>query len=385
MHATAPHDIPLSQPDITAREIEAVTAVLRTPRLSLGPTLKAFEERFAQTVGTRYAVALNSGTSALHLCIRALGIADGDEVISTPFSFVASANCILFERARPVFVDIDPVTLNIDPALIAGVITPRTKALLPVHVFGLPADMTAIMALASQHKLAVIEDACEALGATVNGTWAGAIGDCATFGFYPNKQMTTGEGGMLVTNREDIARLADSMRNQGRDDGMGWLAHARLGFNYRLSDINCALGLAQLERLQDMLAQRARVAAWYDAALAERAPAVVRPAAPAANATRSWFVYVIQLPEGYAEAQRNALIVHLRERGIGSSQYFPCVHLQPFYREMGFKPGDFPITESVSRRSLALPFFNRLSQANVAIVADELAAWLAAHPPQGAA
>lgn len=377
--SAAPHEIPLSRPDITEHEIAAVTAVLRTPHLSLGPRLPAFEQCVAARVGTRYAVAVNSGTSALHLCVRALGIGPGDEVITTPFSFVASANCVLFEGARPVFVDIDPVTLNIDPARIAAAITPRTKAILPVHVFGLPAAMDAIMALAQRHNLAVIEDACEALGAMYNGKHAGALGDCGTFGFYPNKQITTGEGGVLVTDREDIARLAASMRNQGRDDGMGWLSHARLGYNYRLSDINCALGIAQLERLDEILAARARVAAWYDELLAEHAPEIVRPCAPPAGSTRSWFVYAVQLPPGSTEQQRNALITHLRARGIGCNHYFPCIHLQPFYRgQFGYAPGDFPVTEDVSARSLALPFYNRLTRDDIAIVAREVGAWLRA-------
>jgi perosamine synthetase len=377
-----PSQIPLSQPDITQREIDAVVATLRTPHLSLGPRLPEFEQRFAAYVGTRHAVALSSGTCALHLCIRALEIGPGDEVITTPFSFVASANCALFERATPVFVDIDPQTLNIDAARIAAAITPRTKAILPVHVFGLPADMAPILRVARQHKLAVIEDACEALGARIDGVCAGALGDCGVFGFYPNKQMTTGEGGMLVTHRDDLARLALSMRNQGRDDGMSWLSHARLGYNYRLSDINCALGIAQLERLNEMLAARAQVAAWYGEELAAQAPAIVRPAEPSAGMTRSWFVYVVQLPVGYGEEQRNALITHLRGRGIGCNQYFPCIHLQPFYRaQFGFAPGAFAVTESVSARSIALPFFNRLARTQVRQIVSELAAWLAANAP----
>lgn len=377
--SAAPYQIPLSRPDITEHEIAAVTAVLRTPHLSLGPRLPAFEQCVAARVGTRYAVAVNSGTSALHLCVRALGIGPGDEVITTPFSFVASANCVLFEGARPVFVDIDPVTLNIDPARIAAAITPRTKAILPVHVFGLPAAMDKILALTQQHNVAILEDACEALGAIYHGTHVGALGDCGTFGFYPNKQITTGEGGVLVTNREDIAKLATSMRNQGRDDGMGWLSHARLGYNYRLSDINCALGIAQMERLDEILAARARVAAWYDELLAEHAPEIVRPCAPPPGSTRSWFVYAVQLPPGSTEQQRNALIQHLRARGIGCNHYFPCIHLQPFYREQfGYAPGDFPVTEDISARSLALPFYNRLSRDDIAVVAREVGAWLRA-------
>jgi len=380
--AEPPHMIPLARPDITQHEIDAVVAVLRTPELSLGPRLPEFERLMAARAGTRHAVAVNSGTSALHLCIRALGIADGDEVVTTPFSFVASANCIMFERAKPVFVDIDPVTLNLDPTLVEKAITPRTKAVLAVHVFGLPCDMARITAIARTRGIAVIEDACEAIGATVNGAQAGSLGDCGTFGFYPNKQMTTGEGGAVVTNREDIARLSASMRNQGRDDGMGWLSHARLGYNYRLSDVNCALGIAQLGRLDEMLAARVQVAAWYDEELTAHAPQVERPCTPPSGSTRSWFVYVVQLPRGYSVAQRNELIMHLRGRGVGSSQYFPCIHLQPLYTEaFGFRRGAFPVAERTSDRSLALPFFNRMPRAAVATVAVELRSWLNSHPP----
>ncbi|MCX7847203.1 MAG: DegT/DnrJ/EryC1/StrS family aminotransferase [bacterium] len=373
-------EIPLSRPDVTEHEIAAVTAVLRTPHLSLGPRVAAFEECVAARVGARYAVAVSSGTAALHLCVRALGIGPGDEVITTPFSFVASANCVLFEGARPVFVDIDPVTLNLDAKRVAAAITPRTKALLPVHVFGLPAPMDALLELARTHGLAVIEDACEALGAYYCGRHVGTLGDCGTFGFYPNKQITTGEGGMIVTNREDIARLAYSLRNQGRDDGMGWLSHARLGYNYRLSDINCALGIAQMERLEEILSARAKVAAWYEELLATEAPTVVRPCAPPAGSTRSWFVYVVQLPPGYTAGERDALIKHLRAQGIGCNHYFPCIHLQPFYRaEFGYGPGDFPVAEEISARSVALPFYNRLQREEVATVARAVGAWLRGH------
>ncbi|NLF39707.1 DegT/DnrJ/EryC1/StrS family aminotransferase [bacterium] len=383
---TAAYSIPLSGPDVTQREIDAVLAVLATPQLSLGPRLPEFEKRIAAFTGAKHALAVNSGTSGLHLCIRALGIADGDEVITTPFSFIASANCALFERAKPVFVDIDPVTLNIDPAKIETAITPRTKAILPVDVFGLPADMKRICAIAEKHGLAVIEDSCEALGASIDGRQAGRWGDCGVFGFYPNKQMTTGEGGAIITDRDDIAALCASMRNQGRDDGMGWLAHARLGYNYRLSDINCALGIAQLERMDGILAARAQVAAWYAAELAALAPHVIRPPEPPAGVVRSWFVYVIQLPGGYTAEQRNALITHLRGRGIGCSHYFPCIHLQPLYaKSFGYARGDFPVTEGISDRTMALPFFNRLTQPQVNTVVRELAAWLAANTPGGRA
>lgn len=377
MSAEVRREIPLSRPDVTEAEIAAVVEVLRTPHLSLGPRVGEFERLMAERLGVRYAVAVSSGTAALHLCVRALGIGPGDEVITTPFSFVASANCVMFEGARPVFVDINGETLNIDAQRIESVVSARTKAILPVHVFGLPAAMDEIMRVGRERGLAVIEDACEALGARYGNKYAGTIGDCGTFGFYPNKQITTGEGGMVVTDREDVARLAASMRNQGRDEGMGWLSHARLGYNYRLSDINCALGIAQLRRLDEILAARARVAGWYHELLAEEVPDVVRPCAAPAGSTRSWFVYVVQLPVGYTEAERNALIAYLRGRGIGCNAYFPCIHLQPFYREQfGYGPGDFPVAEDVSARSVALPFYNRLSRDEVADVVRAVKDWL---------
>ena len=371
------YSIQLARPDITEREIEAVVDVLRSGHISLGPRLPEFEDRIAAKVGAEYAVAVNSGTSALHLCLRSLDIKDGDEVITTPFSFIASANCMLFERAVPVFVDIDPITLNIDPAAIEAAITPRTKAILPVHVFGLPADMAAISAIARKHSLAIIEDACEAIGSTINGTSAGTIGDCGTFAFYPNKQITTGEGGIIVTNNAEIARLCRSMRNQGRDEGMGWLSHARLGYNYRLSDLNCALGIAQMDRLDQILAERSVVANSYTSLFKELCPDIVLPCDPPAGTTRSWFVYVIQLPDRYSGEQRNDLIQHLRNLGIGCNQYFPPIHLQPFYREtFGCAPGDFPVTEAVGSRSLAIPFHTALTQDDMRIVVTEIKQWL---------
>jgi len=375
--------IPLAQPDITEREIEAVVDVLRSRHISLGPRLPEFEERIAARTGAKYAVAVNSGTSGLHLCLRALGIKDGDEVITTPYSFIASANCMLFERAKPIFVDIDPVTLNIDVNRIEAAITERTKAILPVHVYGLPVDMTGVMALAKKYNLAVIEDACEALGATIDGRKAGTIGDCGTFAFYPNKQITTGEGGIVVTNREDIARLARSMRNQGRDDGMGWLSHTRLGFNYRISDINCALGIVQMDRLDGFLAARTRVAEYYNKLFTERAPDIIRLCDSPPGTERSWFVYVIQLPRMYSEEQRNGLITHLRGRGIGSNHYFPPIHLQPFYRkQFGYKPGDFPETEAAGAHGVAIPFYNSLSRNDAERVVGEITTWLQETKPE---
>ncbi len=361
-HSTA---IPLSRPDITEDDIAAVVNVLRTPTLSLGPQLQLFEERIAAFVGARHAVAVNSGTSALHLCMRALGIGEGDEVITTPFSFIASANCILFEKAVPRFVDIEPQTLCLDPALVEAAITPRTKAILAVDVFGYLCDWDALRAIADRHDLALIEDSCEALGSSRDGRHAGTFGDCGTFAFYPNKQMTTGEGGVIVTDRPEIASLARSMRNQGRGEGNAWLQHERLGFNYRMSDINCALGTSQLQRLPTFLSMRAQVAAWYTEELQALADLVHAPVMQP-GVDISWFVYVVRLADRFTRADRDRALAALRERGIGCNNYFPPIHLQPFYRELlGTKEGDFPVTEGVSDHTMALPFHNHLSKQEI--------------------
>jgi perosamine synthetase len=360
--------IPLSRPDINEADIEAVVSVLRTPQLSLGPRVPEFEEAFCAFTGARHATAVSSGTAALHLAVHALGIGPGDEVITTPFSFVASANCVLFERATPVFVDIDPATLNIDPRAIEAAITPRTKAILPVHVFGVPADMDAIQAIADQHGLSVIEDACEALGGRWRGRACGSMGTAGTFAFYPNKQMTTGEGGVVVTNDQVLDTLIKSLRNQGRDSMGGWLHHERLGFNYRLSDINCALGLSQLARIDGILAARRRVAELYRQQLSE-IDEIELPIDSLANADISWFVYVIRLRHA-ASGQRTAFMEYLRTHGVACANYFEPIHLQPYFRRMGYSPGDFPVSEGVSQRTVALPFFNRLDEHQVIRVAD---------------
>jgi len=368
--------VPLSRPDITDAEIDAVVAVLRTPNLSLGPKLPEFEERFAAYVGTKHAVAVNSGTSALHLLVRAVGIGPGDEVVTTPFSFVASANCALFEGAKPVFVDIDEATWNLDVARLESAVTDRTRALLPVHIFGRPVPMGPVMDVAERRGLEVIEDACEAIGATDGRRKVGTFGRGACFAFYPNKQMTTGEGGMIVTDGDELADLCRSMRNQGRDPGAGWLAHPRLGYNYRLSDINCALGIAQLERLSGFLAARDEVARRYLERLEAVDELVLPP--PCENGTMSWFVFVVRLADRFDLAQRDAVLDHLRAQGIGCNNYFTPIHLQPFYRDMGYKSGDFPVTEKVSERTVALPFYNRLTPDDqdvvVACLKDALAA-----------
>jgi perosamine synthetase len=358
--------IPLAKPVIGERERELVLEVLSSGRLSLGPRLADFEGAFAQRVRAPYASAVSSGTSALHLALRAIGVADGDEVITTPFSFVASANVALFERARPVFADIDPVTLNLDPDAAGAAVTDRTAALLPVHVFGYPADIPAFERLG----LPIVEDACEALGAVyADGRPVGGRGHPAAFGFYANKQLTTGEGGMLTTFDPEIKAQVDSERNQGRAPDMGWLDHDRLGFNYRLSDIACALGVAQLERLESMLAGRARVASLYREALGS-IDGLKLPCADAHGNRRGWFVYVVQLPRGVL---RDDAARALGARGIQSRPYFPAVHLMSFYRErFGHREGEFPVCEDVAARSIALPFFPEMTEGQVGRVAEAL-------------
>ncbi len=354
----------LSGPDITEAEIEAVVAVLRTPHLSLGPKVPEFEDAFRARLGVRHAVAVSSGTFALHLCWRAMEISAGDEVITTPFSFIASSNSILFEDAVPVFVDIDPDTWQIDASKIEAAITPRTRALLPVDVFGSAPDMEKVQAIARRHKLRLLEDSCEALGATIHGRPAGTLGEAGVFGFYPNKQITTGEGGMVVTNDDRIAFLVRSMRNQGRDPDAGWLQHARLGFNARLTDIASALGLVQMRRLDEILARRSHVAEQYSARLRDE-PRVRLMRVPE-SVRMSWFVYVVRLDDRYSQADRDRILEGLRAAGIQCSNYFTPIHLQPFYREkFGFKPGDFPVTEALSARTVALPFHCRITDTDV--------------------
>jgi perosamine synthetase len=355
-------------------EERAVIEVLRSGQLSLGPRLAEFEQRFAAHLGASHASAVSSGTAGLHLALRAVGVGEGDEVITSPFSFVASANAVLYERARPVFADIDPVTLNLDPAMAEAAITDRTKAILPVHIFGYPADMPAFEAIAERHGLAIVEDACEALGARhADGPAVGARGNPAVFGFYANKQMTTGEGGMVTAGEEAIKERIDSERNQGRAPDMGWLDHDRLGFNYRLSDIACALGIVQLGRLEEMLAARARVASIYREALAG-IEGLGLPCLDSGGDVRGWFVFVVQVPEG---VDRDGVVRALGTEGIQSKPYLPAIHTMSFYRErLGGRAGEFPVCEQVSARSLALPFFPQMSEGQVARIAERLAAAL---------
>jgi perosamine synthetase len=362
--------IPLSRPSITDEDVAAVVAVLKTPVLSLGPKVIEFEGAMAAYVGTTEAVAVNSGTSGLHLCLAAAEIGPDDEVITSPFSFIASANCALYQGARPVFADIDPLTLTIDPDQVEARIGPATRAILPVDVFGQPAATEAIDALARRHALKVVRDGCEAIGAERNGCLVGSDGTPTVFAFYPNKQLTTGEGGIVVTNDADFARVLRSMRNQGRDDNGTWMNHVRLGYNYRLDEMSAALGISQLARLDPILDRRAQVAAWYDARLA--AIDEVRTPHVAIETTRmSWFVYVIRLDH---RIDRAALMADLEAVGVPSRPYFEPIHLQPFYRErFGYRPGDFPVTERVARTTLALPFFTDIGEEQVEYVCDHLA------------
>ncbi|HLC70986.1 MAG TPA: DegT/DnrJ/EryC1/StrS family aminotransferase [Candidatus Nanoarchaeia archaeon] len=361
-------EVPLSKPTIGEEEIKAVTEVLRSGRLSLGPKTEEFEKLFAQIIGTKYAVAVNSGTSGLHLAVRALGITEDDEVITTPFSFIASANCALFEKAIPVFVDVDEKTFNIDPARIEEKITPKTKAILIVHVFGQSCDMGKIMELGRKYNLPIIEDACESILATYQGKPVGGFGHVAVFAFYPNKQMTTGEGGMIVTNRLDIYEYCKSAANQGRGNTMQWLTHDKLGYNYRLDEMSAALGVEQLKKVSDFIQKRQANALYY-MELLRNIPEVTLPYT-GLHCNHTWFVFPIRVDEGI----RDTVIAKLNEREIGSKAYFsPAIHLQQFYQEtFGYNEGDFPITEKLSKTTLILPFFTHITEEEIAYVAESL-------------
>ncbi|MCR4431991.1 MAG: DegT/DnrJ/EryC1/StrS family aminotransferase [Tepidanaerobacteraceae bacterium] len=361
--------ISLSKPDITEKEIDVVAEVLRSGILSIGPKIVEFEEKFAGYIGVKHAVAVNSGTSGLHLLVKALDIKEQDEVITTPFSFIASSNCILFERAKPVFVDIDPHSLNLDIDLIESRITEKTKAILAVDAFGHPVDIKKIRQIAEKYGLKVIEDACEAVGSEYDGIKAGSMADGAVFAFYPNKQMTTAEGGMIVTNDDEVAELCRSLRSQGRAVTGLWLEHERLGYNYRMSELHAALGIVQLERLDEFIRKRALVAEKYNQRFKDvegvRVPYIDK------KVTRmSWFVYVIQLD---SSIDRNKVMKHLLDSGIGCRPYFTPIHLQPFYREMfGYKPGDFPVTERIASSTISLPFHNNLSDEEIDYVVEKV-------------
>jgi perosamine synthetase len=351
--------IPLSQPDITQAEIDAVVEVMQTSTLSIGPRIEEFERLCAKTAGRRYGIGVSSGTAGLHAMMVAAGIGPGDEVITTPFSFVASANCILYVGAKPVFADIDPKTLNLDPAKAAAALTPRTKAIVAVEAFGNPGGMIELEQLAQKNELILIEDACEGFGGQFASRPIGSFGRAGVFGFYPNKQITTGEGGMIVTDDDNFASLCRSLRNQGRE-GMSWLAHTRLGFNYRLSEINAALGVAQMGRLDEILEKRRRVAQDYMERLMTNRYLILPTLLD--NTQMSWFVFVVRLNDLFTPADRDSILHELRSEGIGCNNYFPPIHLQPYMREAtGAKLGDMPVCEYVAARTLALPFFTTMN------------------------
>ncbi len=386
--------IPMGSPDLTQAERQAVQRVLETRGLSIGPQLEAFERALAAYTGTAHAVGVNSGTSGLHLSVIAAGVSEGDLVITTPFSFIASANCILYERAIPVFVDVDPNTGNIDPALVAeaaegltqggqamerwlppalrnspSAAIQKLKALLPVHAFGQPADMDPIAEVADSYGLAIIEDACEAIGAEYKGRRAGTLSNAAVFAFYPNKQITTGEGGMIVTDDETWANLFRSLRNQGRDVFDAWLNHTRLGYNYRLDEMSAALGLVQIQRIEELLTKRAQVVQWYNERLAG-IDLIERPHIAPTTTRMSWFVYVVRIKP---PVDRDEIMGKLAAVGIPSRPYFTPIHLQPFYQEkFGYGRGNFPVTENLGDVSLALPFSSVMVESQVERVCTAL-------------
>lgn len=387
-----PFLIPMSSPDITEAEREVIAEVLQTPFLSIGPYIEAFEEAFRQYLGCKYAIGVSSGTAGLHLCVIAAGISEGDLVITTPFSFVSSTNVLLFERAIPIFVDVDPLSGNIDPVLIEQAIEDLThnaqsaqiwlprklptqirnivpKAILSVDVFGQPAEMDAIRKIADRFAMKIIEDSCEALGAEYKRRKAGTLGDYGVFGFYPNKQITTGEGGMIVTNDKEAAQLMSSLRNQGRAAGDTWLHHTYLGYNYRLDELSAALGYVQMKRIEELLAKRERVAQWYTERL-RQVPEVEVPIRLESTTRNTWFVYVIRHQNS---SQRESVIRTLKEKGIPARPYFTPIHLQPYMQErFGYREGDFPHTEDLGNRSLALPFSSIMTEFQVEIVCNTL-------------
>jgi perosamine synthetase len=373
----ATREIPLARPWLDEREEELVLEVLRSGRLSLGPWIDQFEERIAERVDAPYAAAVSSGTAGLHMLCHMAGMRAGDEAITSPISFVASANCFILEGATPVFADVDPRTLNMDPAAVEAAITERTRAIVAVDMFGYPCELDELRSIADRHGLVLIEDACEALGAEYNGRPLGAHGESAVFGFYPNKQMTTGEGGVVVTHSEDVRRQLVSLRNQGRsyEENAGWFHHVRLGFNYRWTDLQAAIGLAQLEKLDRILEARAAAARRYSELLAG-VDGVEVPCPDDAEHRRSWFVYVVKLA---AEIDRDAVMATLRRDGIGTAEYVPCVHLQPYLRERyGFAEGMCPVAEDAAARTMALPFFTQIEAEDQERVVEALRAALAA-------
>ncbi len=373
--------IPLARPSITTEEAAQVREVLQSDQLSRGPYLERFETKMAAQCGTQHAVAVSSGTAALHCIVAALDLEPGAEVLTTPFSFVASTNVLLYENLRPRFVDIDLTTYNIDVDRVEAALTPQTQAILAVDVFGHPANWPALTSLAADHDLLLIDDACEALGGTIADRPIGAWGDAAGFGFYPNKQITTGEGGCITTDDAELAEACRSLRNQGRADDSR-MHHDRIGYNYRLDELSAALGCAQLDRLDEMLDRRRAVADLYTEALAPLTDDLhLPPTSP--RSERSWFVYVVRLRDHFAADARDQLMRHLQSRGIGCAPYFPSIHLQPYHREqLGYETGDFPTCERVSARTLALPFFHGLTRETVQRVCEALKEGISSISPQ---
>jgi len=363
-----PLGIPMAAPDISEADVQAVAEVVRSGRLALGPKTVTFEQSMADYVGVKHAVAVSSGTAALHLIVRALDIGPGDEVLVPSFTFAASVNAILYERAKPVFVDVESETYNLNPEDLERKITPRTKAIMAVDIFGHPAEWNELLRIAEKYGLKIIDDSCEALGAEYNGRKIGQFGDAAAFAFYPNKQMTTGEGGIIVTNNDEIARLVRSMRNQGRGVMGAWLEHERLGFNYRMDEMSAALGLSQLRRIETFLKKRERVASLYTEKL--QGFDWVRPPVVKPNVRMSWFVYVVTLADGL---ERDPVIKEMEAMGVPSRGYFAPIHLQPYIRQMlGTKEGMLPVTENISKRTIALPFYNNLDDGQIGRVVTAL-------------
>lgn len=358
-----PIAIPLSQPDITNHEIDAVMEVMHGPTLSIGPRIEAFEAACAKVAGRRHGIGVSSGTAGLHLCMLAAGIAPGDEVITTPFSFVASTNCILYVGAKPVFVDIDSKTMNLDPEKVAAAITPKTKAIVGVEVFSNPAGMAELEQIAQKHELPLIEDCCEGIGSYSRGRSVGSYGRAGVYAFYPNKQITTGEGGMIITDDDKFALTCRALRNQGRE-GMAWLAHQHLGYNYRMSEINAALGLAQVQRLDEIRDNRRRVAHLYMERLMTNRYLIL-PTIREGDSI-SWFVFVVRLNDLFAASDRDVIMRELRAEGIGCNNYFPPIHLQPYMAKYGdYATGQYPVTEYIASRTIALPFFSRMTELQV--------------------
>jgi perosamine synthetase len=358
--------IPIAKPHIDEKDIEGVKKVLESGMLSLGPKLSEFEEKFAEFIGTKYAIAVSSGTSGLHLCMKALNLKEDDEIITSPFSFISSSNCILYEKAKPVFVDINEQTKNIDPEQIEKAITPKTKAILPVHIFGEPCDMESIIKIAEKYKIPVIEDACEAIGTIYNGKKVGSFGLASVFAFYANKQMTTGEGGIVCTNNEMVYNLCKSLRNQGRAEDMQWLDHNKLGFNYRLNDLSCSLGITQLQKIDFLIKEKEVLAKKYNEILLD----IPNIKLPKETEHKSWFVYTINLDQKY---NRDKIIKEMQKRGIATKPYLPSIHLQKFYRDtFNYKEGDFPVSEKISNTSLALPFFIGLKDDEINYIKQNL-------------